>query len=48
LLPLVLHRCPNIETVVVERIGRAFGDLQADERFRAGFRAVRAICARPT
>ena len=46
LLPAVLARCPHVDTVVVERIGRAFGS-PGDDDFLRDFRQVRALCGRP-
>ena len=42
-LRLALGRCPNVDTVILERTGSSF-DGTDDEEFRAEFRAIRSLC----
>ena len=43
-LRLALERCPNVDTVILERIGSSFDGID-DEEFRTEFRAIRSLCA---
>jgi uncharacterized protein (UPF0276 family) len=42
LVPAALARCPAADTVILERIGTAFGDPTDDQRFRDDFLRLRA------
>lgn len=47
LLADVLDVCPNVETVIVEQIGDAFGSVEQADRFRRDYSRTREVAARP-
>jgi hypothetical protein len=47
LLPAVLDRCPNADTVVLERLGWTLDDPDEAMDFRNGFLALRTRCGAP-
>jgi hypothetical protein len=48
LLPAALAACPEVDTVILERIGTAFGRPEDDEGFRQDLLTIRSLCGVPT